>query len=208
MMSGSLAGDITRLAGHECFAKPFAPEALFAAIERGVARSTGKIIPWPKQAATPQVGSDSDAALKLRKYQAWKLEHVFEAVLHPYLLLNPRLQIVDANRAYLSATMTRRGDVLGCDMFEVFPDNPADPTADGVRNLSASLTRVLESGESDLMSLQRYDIRRPDGTFEERWWQPLNMPAFDDDHRLALIIHHVEDVTSRVRGSPAAQPPM
>src|SRR2546428_7515922 len=32
---------------------------------------------------------------------------------------------------------------LGRGIFDVFPDNPDDPAADGVRNLRASLERVL-----------------------------------------------------------------
>ncbi len=116
---------------------------------------------------------------------------VFEATPHPYLLLTPDLKIADANDAYLSVTMTRLSDIVGCGLFEVFPDNPDQPEADGVRNLAASLDR----GRPDRMRRQRYDIRRPDGRFEERWWDPLNIPVFDDEGRMALILHHVEDVT-------------
>ena len=35
--------------------------------------------------------------------------------------------------------MTRREEVIGRPLFEVFPDNPEDPGATGVRNLRASL---------------------------------------------------------------------
>ena len=54
---------------------------------------------------------------------------------HPYLLLHPGpgLHIVDVNDAYARATMTSRSAIAGRSLFEVFPDNPADPSADGVR---------------------------------------------------------------------------
>ena len=43
--------------------------------------------------------------------------------------------------AYLQATMTKREEILGRGIFEVFPDNPDDPAATGVNNLGASLER-------------------------------------------------------------------
>ena len=122
---------------------------------------------------------------------------IFRAVRDPYLVLSPDLIIVAVNDTYLSATMTRQ-DILGCHMFTVFPDNPEDPLADGVRNLSASLNDVLHHRVPHAMPLQKYDIRRRDGNFEERYWEPLNAPVFGEDDRVALILHHVTDVTGRV----------
>jgi hypothetical protein len=45
------------------------------------------------------------------------------------------LTIVAVSDAYLKATMTKREEVLGRGLFEVFPDNPDDPTATGVRTI-------------------------------------------------------------------------
>ena len=44
----------------------------------------------------------------------------------------------DVNRAYLTATGRTREDLVGRDLFDAFPDNPADAGADGVRNLGAN----------------------------------------------------------------------
>ncbi|MGW2201460.1 PP2C family protein-serine/threonine phosphatase [Streptomyces sp. NPDC001774] len=126
---------------------------------------------------------------------------LFTATPSPYLVLSPELVIVDVNEAYLRATGRSREDLLGQPLFEAFPDNPADPTADGVSNLGASLGRVLATGQTDIMALQKYDIPvagRP-GVFEERWWSPVNAPVTRPDGQVALIIHRVEDVTSFVR---------
>jgi two-component system, LuxR family, sensor kinase FixL len=105
---------------------------------------------------------------------------------------------VAVSDAYLAATMTRRDPILGQGLFEVFPDNPDDPMASGVRNLKASLDRVVAHRRADAMDIQKYDIRRPEsegGGFEERFWSPLNSPVFDTDGQLVYIIHSVEDVT-------------
>ena len=125
-------------------------------------------------------------------------ERVFNSAPGNYLLLAPELTIVGVTDAYLRATMTVRDQILGRHLFEVFPDNPDDPAADGVRNLRASLRRVLEQRRPDRMPLQKYDIRRPQsegGGFEERYWSPLNTPVLDGQGNLRSIVHWVEDVT-------------
>lgn len=127
---------------------------------------------------------------------------LFAATPSPYLVLGPDLVIVDVNVAYLRATSRSRDDLLGQHIFDAFPDNPADPQADGVSNLDASLRRVLSSGEPDTMAVQKYDIpivERP-GQFEERWWSPINTPVLGPDGTVAWIIHRVEDVTAFMRG--------
>ena len=49
------------------------------------------------------------------------------------------------------------------------------------------------------MAVQKYDIRRPDGIFEERYWSPVNKPVLDEKGELVYIVHSVVDVTRRVR---------
>jgi hypothetical protein len=72
-----------------------------------------------------------------------RYRRIFDGVPHNYLLLTPDFTIIEANRAYLQATMTSLSAIAQRALFEVFPDNPGDPQADGVRNLSASLQTVL-----------------------------------------------------------------
>src|SRR6185437_5819978 len=88
----------------------------------------------------------------------------------------PRFTMVAATNARLKVTHTTRA-TLGRGLFEIFPDNPADPTATGTSNLRASLDRVLHTRRPDTMSVQKYDIRGPDGTFEARYWSPKNLPV-------------------------------
>ncbi|WP_225101132.1 PP2C family protein-serine/threonine phosphatase [Streptomyces sp. CoH27] len=133
---------------------------------------------------------------------------LFAATPSPYLVLAPDLVIVDVNRAYLAVTGRTREDLVGRHVFNAFPDNPADPEADGVRNLGASLHRVLATRQADTMALQKYDIPvmgRP-GVFDERWWSPVNTPVLGPDGQVDYIIHRVEDVTEFVKAYQAAHP--
>ncbi|MEU9480616.1 SpoIIE family protein phosphatase [Streptomyces sp. NPDC048191] len=134
---------------------------------------------------------------------------LFAATPSPYLVLGPDLVILDVNAAYCRATGRPRADLIGQYLFNAFPDNPADPNADGVRNLSASLHRVLRSKQPDTMAVQKYDIPvldRP-GAFEERWWSPINTPVLGPDEEVAWIIHRVEDVTEFVLSHGARTQP-
>jgi PAS domain S-box-containing protein len=127
---------------------------------------------------------------------------LFESAPGSYLVLTPELTIVAVSDAYLRATMTQRDEILGRRLFEVFPDNPDDPSATGVASLRASLDRVLQHGAPDTMAVQKYDIRRPEsegGGFEERYWSPVNSPVLGAHGEVTYLIHRVEDVTEFVR---------
>jgi signal transduction histidine kinase len=135
---------------------------------------------------------------------ASQLDHqaLFENAPAPLLVLEPEpptFRILGATNAYLSATLTERAAIVGRGLFEVFPDNPDDPHATGARNLRASLERVLATRARDTMAVQKYDIRREDGTFEERYWSPLNAPVMNGAGTLSFIIHRVADVTALVQ---------
>ncbi len=124
---------------------------------------------------------------------------LFESLPGNCLVLKPDLTIVAASDAYLKATMTQRETILGRNIFEVFPDNPDDPAANGTANLRASFNRVLQNASADTMAIQKYDVQQPDGTFQERYWSPINSPVFGADRRVEYIIHRAEDVTDFVR---------
>lgn len=132
---------------------------------------------------------------------------LFERAPGLFLVLRPDapdFTIIGASDAYLEATHTRRPAIHGRGLFDVFPDNPADPAATGVSKLRASLDRVLATRSADTMAVQKYDVRREDGTFEERFWSPINSPVIAEGGALKYILHRVEDVTSIVRSNEQA----
>lgn len=123
---------------------------------------------------------------------------LFESLPGLYLILSTDLTILTANNAYIEATMTKREEIVGRGLFDVFPDNPDDETADGVSNLSRSLNSVITNKKAHTMAVQKYDIPKPDGTFEVRYWSPVNIPILNSENEIEYIIHRVEDVTEYV----------
>jgi len=126
---------------------------------------------------------------------------VFQALPGMVALLTPEMVFLDANEDYLSNSGRSREQLVGRYLFDVFPDRPGDPASTGMRNLEASLRRVVESGERDSMALQRYDVESLDrpGVWEERYWSPVNVPVLDENGAVALVVHRVEEVTEFVR---------
>jgi PAS domain S-box-containing protein len=133
---------------------------------------------------------------------------LFDASPTPLLVIAPpNWTIIAANEARLRVTNTVREEQIGRPLFEVFPDDPNDPAADGVQNLTASLERVMKTRSADAMKVQRYDIRDATGQFVQRWWMPVNTPVLDDDGAVEYVIHRVEDVTElmQMRGEAEAR---
>jgi signal transduction histidine kinase/DNA-binding response OmpR family regulator len=112
----------------------------------------------------------------------------------------PRYTMVAATNARWHATHTA-SEILGRGLFEVFPDNPDDPSATGSSNLRASLERVLKTRQPDTMPVQKYDIRGADGTFEVKYWSPKNLPVLSASGEVLYVLHRVEDVTELVRAN-------
>ncbi|MFI1722743.1 PP2C family protein-serine/threonine phosphatase [Streptomyces sp. NPDC020489] len=131
---------------------------------------------------------------------------VFQALPGMVALLTPELVYADVNEQFVRMSGRSREQLVGHYLFDVFPDNPDDPAATGMRNLAASLQRVLATGERDTMAVQRYDVQsleRP-GRWEEHYWSPVNAAVPGPDGEVALVVHRVEEVTEfiRDRGGP------
>ena len=129
-------------------------------------------------------------------------QQLFEATPHPYLILNAdeNYTIFAVNDYYLAATGIQRNEVIGKPLFEVFPDDPNDVSTSSVSDLHISLDRVVRTGQTDIMGVQKYDIPLRDGSgkFEIKYWSPVNVPIVGENGNIEYIIHHVEDVTEYI----------
>jgi len=125
---------------------------------------------------------------------------VYQQLPVPVLLLTPELEIADANLAFLQATGRTREDLLGRAISEALPDDPSDRRTTGVRDVSASVRRVLATGDPDARELQKYDVEAPGlpGVFARRYWSGVNAPVSGPDGSVVLIASCVEDVTDRM----------
>ena len=131
---------------------------------------------------------------------------LFEALPGLFIVVRadaPRFTIAAATDAYLAATMTTRdgpAGIIGRGLFEAFPDPPSEPAATGVHNVRSSIERAIATGLPDVIPVQHYAVRRPDGTWEERDWSPLHSPVADRiTGEVTHVIQRVDDVTEAIR---------
>ncbi|MBD8531104.1 MULTISPECIES: PAS domain-containing protein [unclassified Massilia] len=128
---------------------------------------------------------------------------LFDASPNPYLVLDLKLDIVTANRAYLASTGRALADMAGRSFRDAFPSDP-----DTMAQMTASLERAIRTGRSDTMALLRYDIPRAEaegGGFETRFWTITHTPVFDDAGTVEFVMQHPIDVTEIERMRSAAR---
>lgn len=116
-----------------------------------------------------------------------------------YLVLNPDLHIVLVSDAYVKSTYTSREEIIGKYIFDIFPDNPAAINANSVKNLKASLYKVLSSGKPDRLPILQYDVKDSNGVFEEKYWSPTNSPVLNAEGEVQYIIHRAFEITEIIK---------
>ena len=109
----------------------------------------------------------------------------------------PRWTILAVNDVYLAVTHKTREGLVGEPLFEAFPQNHETDAEGGTHNVEDSLIKAA-GGESNLLPVQRYDIRTDDGSdgFVERYWQLGSSPLRDDSGSIVAVLHEVENVTA------------
>lgn len=119
----------------------------------------------------------------------------FNASPNPYTILDAQFRYAGMNPAYLEATQSRREDLIGRNLFEVFDGG----NSAGVEELRHSLNEVLATGEPHLMPLVHYPLTFRDANgkavLQDRYWSATHTPIKDSEGRVTHILQHTQDVT-------------
>lgn len=127
---------------------------------------------------------------------------VFEALPSPHMLLDRNFCFVHANPAYLEVVMRSWREIDGRNLFEAFPNE-----GDSGRRLRKSFELVRDTGQTDTLAFIPYDIQRPDGGFDVRYWSATHTPILDDAGEVKYILQNTIDVTEVVQMREAASLP-
>jgi hypothetical protein len=111
------------------------------------------------------------------------------------LVLDPSFVIVAQNEEHARATKV---NCVGQLVFAAFPDNPDHSGASGVGKIRASLLKVLKTRESDHLPMLRYDVKRPMGPYETRYWSVTNTPILGEDGYVRWILLRAEERTELI----------
>ena len=127
---------------------------------------------------------------------------LFSASPYPYLLIDTDFVIIGANAAYLDATGRTADDIVGKNIFDAFPSNPADPDSTNVEEVRASIERAIATRVPHTSALLRYAVPRQtlEGTvFDERYWSAIHTPVFDEAGAVSFVTQNAIDVTDLYR---------
>ena len=127
---------------------------------------------------------------------------VFNSLPGIFILLQPdtpRFTIVAATDDYLATTYTKRNEIIGKGLFEIFTDNPHNNIGTGRKNITYSLDQVIQNRQPHHLNDQRYDLYNPiKKNFEFRIWKLYSNPVVDKSGEVQYIIHRIEDRTGKI----------
>jgi PAS domain S-box-containing protein len=129
-------------------------------------------------------------------------EELFRISPNAYMVIDRDLRYVAANETYLNLTASTLDALLGKNLFELFPNDPADPNNESALRLRHSFERVLRTRAVDVLAVIRYRVplETPDGVvLEDRFWSATHTPLLDDDGSVAYILQHTVDITELER---------
>ncbi len=134
------------------------------------------------------------------------LVDVVDSIATPLALLTPELRFVAVNRAFCGLVERTAGEMIGREVFDVFPEVPI-AAGDDMPDLRETFQRVVETATAQTSPLLRYDVARNDGGApDERYWHITNVPILDATGRLQFILNSPEEVTDYLddhQGPPA-----
>jgi hypothetical protein len=122
----------------------------------------------------------------------------------PTVIFDRKLRVRGLNPAYETVSLRPPAALLGEEVFDAFPDNPADPAGAGSRRLMTSLEHVLGRRERHHLGLLRYDISDPQQpeVYLPRVWSSVNSPILEDG-RVIGVMQQVEDITALTQDAAA-----
>ncbi len=170
--------------------------AMLAAAERELslheASARGVLAPW--QQASPEDLAAGRAAAIAAFHAEFDHTDLNASLIDPA----PGLVFVEVGGVDDVAAGRPRSGLIGRALFTLFPENPDDPSAEGVRHLYQALRGAAETGKEQSIPVFRYDVQSADGTYGERWWRAQTRPIFDEEGRLLFVALLSADVTDEV----------
>lgn len=117
----------------------------------------------------------------------------------------PDYTILAISDDLLQVTHLERPDVVGQNLFIVFPENQDLNAHTGLVNLKASLERVVRQKSTDRISVLRYQLHQSGESVQETYWSVTNKPFLNQQNELEYIIYQATDITRQVEADKKQQ---
>jgi PAS domain S-box-containing protein len=113
----------------------------------------------------------------------------------------PFFTVLAVSEAFVAAAGRARDKVVGRRLAEAFE---AHVEVSALRALEASLDAAVQTGTSQRIERQRYNLASSDGGSEARYRDVVNIPVRGSDGIVRYVLHQAVDVTERVHEAEAA----
>ena len=122
---------------------------------------------------------------------------LFEALPQPYIVFTATkpYTFIDASDSHLALTGVDRKKLIGKGFFDVFPDTSKEYTDTGVSPIETVFKEVASTSLPVTLNAFRYDIPDKDGTYIEKYWEPVHYPILASDGSVSHILQLSRDVT-------------
>jgi PAS domain S-box-containing protein len=129
----------------------------------------------------------------------------FDAIFHsshtPYILVNtnlPDYTVADVNHAFLNATKTKRQNLIGKPVFEIFAANPDGSGDDVFEKIRSAFDTTIKTQQAVELPAHRYDTIDPDtGRYREIYWVSKIVPILNSEGIPTHILHSPVDVSTQ-----------
>lgn len=109
----------------------------------------------------------------------------------------PYFTILAVSDRFVDISLKSRGELLGKNLFDVFPDNTKDPS--GKERALSAITEVMKTKKKVDLPIYKYDIYSSEtGKMEPFYWSNSNQPIFNEAGEVSYIVNTTSNVTAQV----------
>ena len=140
------------------------------------------------------------AAIKQEAIGSASFSHwdaLLDAIAQPTTIFDRDLVFLGQNAAHEVMTGTRRADVIGRFMFDVFPPEPGPEAPNAQAAVGASVDRVWHSRQPHTLPAQQHALRQGNGAWKNHFWKITHAPIIEGDEVVA-VLQTSENVTETI----------
>lgn len=137
----------------------------------------------------------------IQKYNSiLNFEELFRSVGTAYIVFDvtdPEFIIIDENQAHAEMVMAERTGVKGKPLLEALNDISKEYVFQYKDQLEKSISKVVATGEPDVVHDMRCDITDKQGVVTTKFWEVTHYPIFERD-KVKAICQQTHDITKSV----------
>ena len=103
-----------------------------------------------------------------------------------------------ANTAYCELTKKSLSELVGNELFDIFPDTSPRAVKTGKGELQLSIENCIITKKPDHMGIIRYDLADEKGKYHVRYWQATHYPLIGEDGDVYAVLQSTTEVTDMV----------